>query len=67
MKEGTVRAVVVRDYERDPRRHESLHEIDSIIEFDDGDMMIFAQNAKGEPLPGIVLTRRQVWAIKATT
>lgn len=65
-----VRGVYKRDYARHPRMKDdkgkdTLIEVDSIIAFCDGEVMLFCTDASGRPMEGIRLTPDAVWALKA--
>jgi hypothetical protein len=63
--EGTVRAVFVRNYDTDPREGGGLLEADSAIKFQDGTVMLFVKDGNSHSLPGIILTRKAIYALKA--
>lgn len=67
-----VMGIYARDFERHPRVPRDwedvptgLFEVDRIMMFSDGGLMLLSQDDRGRIMPGIVLSRDAVWAIKA--
>jgi hypothetical protein len=63
--DGKVRAIYQRSYITDPRESGGLLEADSAIKFQDGTVMLFVQDGNGNSLPGIILTRKAIYALRA--
>lgn len=62
-----VKPIYNRNFDRYPHEGAGLVTVDRVVQFEDGDLMVFAVDSEGKPTQGILLHRSAVWAIKART